>query len=63
MMVKYLSTLLCALCFMCGETQAKASLHRETATEEISNRWLLEAELLQELHAIVDRNTPERPNK
>lgn len=48
---------------MCGETQAKASLHRETATEEISNLWLLEAELLQELHAIVDRNTPERPNK
>jgi hypothetical protein len=48
---------------MCGETQAKAYLHRETATEEISNRWLLEAELLQELHAIVERNTPKRPNK
>ena len=46
-MVRFLSTLLCALCFMCGETQAKVSLHREPATEGHDQARLeLEAYLL-----------------
>ena len=39
------------------------NIYAITATKEDSKRWLLEENLLKELHSIVERNAPKQPNE
>lgn len=43
--------------------QKKVDIYAITATGEERKRWQLEARLLDELHAIINRNSPATPDK
>ena len=45
-MPKFFLAAICLLCFMCGETQAKVRVHRETAIED-RDQARLELDALQ----------------